>query len=66
MSVTSCAWCAGTPERVQVLLAAAQTPMLSDPVWGSRILSQLCIVILRLSSQARQVLATDLHADFSI
>lgn len=66
MSVTSCASCAGTPERVQVLLAAAQTPMLTDPIWGPRILSQLCILILRLSPQAKQVLATDVHADFSI
>ncbi len=40
-----------------MLLAATQTPLLSDPKWGVRLLPELCKVVLHLPSQARQVCA---------
>ena len=50
----------GTPERTQILLAATQTPLLSDAKWGVRLLPELCKVVLHLPSQARQVPASHL------
>ncbi len=52
---------AGTPERTQILLAATQTPLLSDPKWGVKLLPELCKVVLHLPSQARQVRAAVLE-----
>jgi len=51
----------GTPERTQILLAATQTPLLSDPKWGVKLLPELCKVVLHLPSQARQVHAACLN-----
>ena len=56
---------AGTPERTQILLAATQTPLLSDPKWGVKLLPELCKVVLHLPSQARQVRAACLDVSAS-
>eukprot|EP00873_Tetraselmis_striata_P010062 jgi/Tetstr1/430326/TSEL_020151.t1 len=41
----------GTAERVQVLLAASQSPLLAEPKFAAHLLPRLCTVILSASSR---------------
>lgn len=46
----------GTPERAQVLLAAAQSPLLVEQVHAKSLLPRLCSTILNAPSAARHFL----------
>lgn len=58
-SSTSHGWCAvaGVPERAQVLLAAAQSPLLADELLAPTLVPCLCTTMLSAPSSARQVAA---------
>jgi hypothetical protein len=45
----------GTPERAQVLLAAAASPLLGHPVWGPKLVPRLCQTISDAGTSARHV-----------
>ncbi len=47
--------CAGTPERAQIVLAVAASPLLSWPWWSGKLIPKLCSLILTAPSSCRQV-----------